>query len=92
MLKILRTAWFINTVLISLTIGLSLMTVHWHHQMFELYGEELKVNKKNEEIIALNKQLLMERSELISGVSVYEQAQQELQMKSPEENAKTLDL
>jgi cell division protein FtsL len=75
-----------------MTVVLSLLTVYWHHQMFELYEIEIQVKGKNQSLMALNKQLLMERSELFSGMAVYEKAQNILLMHSPGKDAKGLAL
>ena len=75
-----------------MTVALSLLTVYWHHQMLELYEIEIQVKGKNQSLMALNKQLLMERSELFSGMAVYEKAQNILLMHSPGKDAKGLAL
>ena len=92
MLKFNRNIWLVNGVVILLTVVLSLLTVYWHHQMFELYEIEIKVKRDNQSQLALNKQLLMERSELFSGMAIYEKAQNILLMHPPGKDAKGLAL
>jgi len=75
-----------------MTVALSLLTIVWHHQMFELYEIEIEVKSINQDRIALNKQLLMERSELFSGMAVYEKAQNTLLMHSPDTKTKNIAL
>ena len=92
MLKFNRNIWLVNGVVIIMTVALSLLTVYWHHQMFELYEIEIQVKGKNQSLMALNKQLLMERSELFSGMAVYEKAQNTLLMYSPDTKTKNIAL
>ena len=36
-----------------MTVALSLLTVYWHHQMFELYEIEIQVKGKNQSLMAI---------------------------------------
>ncbi|HIF89904.1 MAG TPA: hypothetical protein EYG22_03380 [Candidatus Thioglobus sp.] len=92
MLRFIRTTWLVNTLLIIATVVLSLLTVNWHHQMFQLYEIELQVKKENQSITAINRQLLMEHSEVLSGMAIVEKSQELLGMHSPDKKIKTLSL
>ena len=59
------------------------MSIHWHHQMYLLYKQEKIVKKQHEHTNAINRQLLMEYSELQSGVSIFQISQEKLLMFSP---------
>jgi len=56
MLRFIRTTWLVNSLLIIATVGLSLLTIYWHHQMFQLHEIEVQVNKENQSITAINRQ------------------------------------
>ena len=43
------------------------MSIHWHYQMYLLYKQEKIVKEQHEHTNAINRQLLMEYSELQSG-------------------------
>jgi len=92
MLRFIRTTWLVNTLLIIATIVLSLLTVDWHHQMFQLYEIEVQVKKENQSITAINRQLLMEHSEVLSGMAIVEKSQELLGMHSPDKKINTLSL
>ena len=83
MLAILKKSFIINTLLLILIISLSIMSIHWHHQMYLLYKQEKIVKKQHEHTNAINRQLLMEYSELQSGVSIFQISQEKLLMFSP---------
>ena len=61
---------------------ISLLSVYWHHQMYQLDKKENIVKAQQEEIISINRQLSMEYSELQSGVIIYEKSQNILFMHS----------
>jgi len=92
MLRFIRTTWLINTLLIIATVALSLLTVNWHHQMFQLYEVEMQVKKNNQSFTAINRQLLMEHSEVLSGMAIVKKSQELLEMHSPDKKVKTLSL
>ena len=75
-----------------MTVILSLLTIYWHHQMFLLYEIETQVKKGNQSISAINRQLLMEHSEALSGMVIVEKSQKLLLMHSPDKEIKTLSL
>lgn len=75
-----------------MTVILSLLTIYWHHQMFLLYEIETQVKKENQSMSAINRQLLMEHSEALSGMSIIEKSQKFLLMHSPDKEIKTLSL
>jgi cell division protein FtsL len=83
MLAILKKTFIINSLLIFLVVLISILTIHWHHQMYELHNEEKLVSKKYEHLNAINRQLLMEYSELESGVLIYQKSKQDLKMIEP---------
>ena len=83
MLATLKKTFIINSLLIVLVISISILTVHWHHQMYELHKEEKFFSKEYEHLNAINRQLLMEYSELESGVLIYQKSKDELQMFEP---------
>ena len=59
------------------------MSIHWHHQMYLLYKQEKIVKKQHGHTNAINRQLLMEYSELQSGVSIFQISQEKLLMFPP---------
>ena len=83
MLILLKKIWIINGFLIALVVSISLLSVYWHHQMYLLHKKEMMVRVQNEQIVAINRQLKMERSELQSGVIIYKKSQDILLMHSP---------
>ena len=83
MLILLKKIWVINVFLIILVVSISLLSVYWHHQMYLLYKKENIVKAQHEQTISINRQLLMERSELQSGVIIYKKSQDILLMHSP---------
>jgi len=83
MLILLKKIWIINSFLIVLVVSISLLSVYWHHQMYLLHKKEKMVIVQNEQIVAINRQLLMEYSELQSGVIIYKKSQNILLMHSP---------
>ena len=83
MLKIFQGKIVINFILIISIIMISILSINWHHEMFLLHIEENTLKSENEKINALNRQLLMEYSEIQSGVSVYQKSKDELMMFVP---------
>ena len=83
MLILLKKIWIINGFLIVLVVSISLLSVYWHHQMYLLHKKEKMVIVQNEQIVAINRQLLMEYSELQSGAIIYNKSQNILLMNSP---------
>ena len=75
MLILLKKIWIINSFLIISVVSISLLSVYWHHQMYQLDKKEKMVKAQQEQIISINRQLLMEYSELQSGVIIYEKSQ-----------------
>ena len=59
------------------------MSIYWHHQMYLLHKKEKMVKVQHEQIVPINRQLLMEYSELQSGVIIYKKSQNILLMYSP---------
>ena len=83
MLILLKKIWIINSFLIVLVISISLMIIFWHQQMYILHKKEKIVKAQHEQVISINRQLLMELSELQSGVIIYKKSQNILLMHSP---------
>ena len=83
MLILLKKIWIINGLLIVSVVSISLMSVYCHHQMYLLYKKENIVKAQHEQIVAINRQLLMEYSELQSGVIIYKKSQDILLMHNP---------
>jgi len=83
MLVILKKKIIINTLLIISIISISIFSIYWHHQMYLLYQQEKIVKSNHERINALNRQLMMEYSELQSGITIYQKSKEELLMFSP---------
>ncbi len=83
MLAMVQKRVVINFILITSIILLSLLSIHWHHEMFLLHKTEKILKNENEKINALNRQLMMEYSEIQSGVTVYQKSQEELLMIVP---------
>ena len=86
MLVILQKKVVINFILIISIIIVSTLSIHWHHEMYLLHREEKTLKSENEKINALNRQLLMEYSEIQSGVNVYQKSKDELLMFVPLES------
>ncbi len=86
MLAMVQKRVVINFILITSIILLSLLSIHWHHEMFLLHKTEKILKNENEKINALNRQLMMEYSEIQSGVTVYQKSQEELLMIVPLES------
>ena len=64
---------------------MSLLSVYWHHQMYQLNKKENIVKAQQEQIISVNRQLSVEYSELQSGVIIYKKSQDILLMDSPKQ-------
>ena len=83
MLILLKKIWIINSFLIVLVISISLVSIFWHQQMYILHKKEKILKAQHEQVISINRQLLMELSELQSGVIIYKKSQNILLMHSP---------
>jgi len=85
-LAIFQKRIVINFSLVISIILLSILSIHWHHEMYLLHKTEKPLKNENEKINALNRQLMMEYSEIQSGVTVYQKSQDELLMIAPLES------
>ena len=83
MLAIIKKKFIINILLIISIVSISILSIHWHHQMYLLYQNEKVVKSNHERINALNRQLMMEYSELESGITIYQKSKEELLMFVP---------
>ena len=86
MLIILKRKIVINIILIISIVTLSILSINWHHEMYLLHKTEKTLQSENEKINALNRQLLMEYSEMQSGVNVFQKSNDELKMFVPIES------
>jgi len=82
-LAIIKKKLIINTLLVILIISISVLSIYSHHQMYLLYKKEKVVKNDHERINALNRQLMMEYSELQSGITINEKSKEELLMFTP---------
>jgi cell division protein FtsL len=82
-LAIIKKKFIINILLIISIVSISILSIHWHHQMYVLHQQEKIVKSTHERINALNRQLRMEYSELQSGITIYQKSKEELFMFSP---------
>ena len=83
MLAIIKKKIIINILLIISIVSISILSIHWHHQMYLLHKNEKVVKSNHERINALNRQLKMEYSELESGITIYQKSKEELLMFVP---------
>jgi len=88
MLRLIKTSWLINSVLVIFLVLLSLMTINWHHEMYLLYRTEKKALDNQKIINAINRQLKVEYSELLSGMDIYNKSKEILLMNSPTKTKK----
>lgn len=86
MLIIFKKTFILNSLLVLLVILISILTIHWHHKMYLLHEDEKIVKAKYDHFNAINRQLLMEYSELESGVLIYQRSTEELLMFLPQKN------
>jgi len=82
-LAITKKKIIINILLIISIVSISILSIHWHHQMYLLHKNEKVVKSNHERINALNRQLMMEFSELESGITIYQKSKEELLMFVP---------
>ena len=83
MLEIIKKKFIINILLIISIVSISILSIHWHHQMYLLHKNEKVVKSNHERINALNRKLMMEYSELGSGITIYQKSKEELLMFVP---------
>jgi len=83
-LAIIKKKLIINTLLVISIISISIFSIHYHHQMYLLHKKEKVIKNDHERINALNRQLMMEYSELQSGITIFQKTKEELLMFTPE--------
>ncbi len=83
MLRLIKISWLINSILVIFLVLLSLLTINWHHEMYLLYKSEKQVLDNQKIINAINRQLKVEYSELLSGMDIYNKSKEILLMDSP---------
>ena len=88
MLRLIKTSWLINSVLVIFLVLLSLMTINWHHDMYRLYSVEKQALDNQKIINAINRQLKVEYSEFLSGMDIYNKSKEILLMNSPTKTEK----
>lgn len=71
---------YVNIVLSLAVIILSLYTVYWHNKNYQLYKIMKTINKENQKIMALHRQLRNEYSAQTSGKIITEKVLKELKM------------
>ena len=86
MLAILKRKIVFNIILIISIVVISILSINWHHEMYLLHKTEKTLKSENETINTLNRQLLMEYSEMQSGVNVFQKSNDELKMIVPIES------
>jgi len=82
-LAIIKKKLIINTLLVISIISISILSIHSHHQMYLLHKKEKVVKNDHERINALNRQLMMEYSEIQSGITIYQKSKEEFLMFTP---------
>lgn len=75
-----------NLIIFSSIITLSLLSIIWHHQTYTLYKQIKKTNIQHYQSMALNKQLLSEHSQIMSGNEIKVHAINSLGMKEAQIN------
>ena len=83
MLRLIKISWLINSILVIFLVLLSLLTINWHHEMYLLYKAEKQALDNQKIINAINRQLKVEYSELLSGMDIYNKSKEILLMDSP---------
>ncbi|ALE52778.1 hypothetical protein SP60_05910 [Candidatus Thioglobus autotrophicus] len=74
----------LNLVLLFAIVALSLLSIVWHHQTYTLYKQIKRATTQQHQMMALNKQLLSEHSQIMSGDEIKVHAINQLKMKEPE--------
>ena len=74
-----------NLLLLFAVIVLSLLSIVWHHQTYTLYKQIKHANALQHQMMALNKQLLSEHSQIMSGNEIKLHAINVLKMKEAEQ-------
>ena len=70
-----------NLIILISIIALSLLSIIWHHQTYTLYKQIKQTNVEYYQMMALNKQLLSEHSQIMSGNEIKVHAINSLNMK-----------
>ena len=83
MMRLIKTSWLINSILIIALVLMALMTINWHHEIYLLYKEESRALDNQKIINAINRQLQVEYSELLSGMDIYTKSREKLLMDNP---------
>ena len=73
----------LNLGLALVVITLSFLAIYWHHQLYLLFKQHQRIDVENTRLIALNKQLLTDKSQRLSGAQVKHKALDELKMRPP---------
>ena len=75
----------LNLTLLFFVIVLSLLSIIWHHQTYTLYKQINHAKTLQHQMMALNKQLLSEHSQIMSGNEIKLHAINVLKMKEAEQ-------
>ncbi|MCH9646104.1 MAG: hypothetical protein K0U08_05615 [Proteobacteria bacterium] len=75
----------LNLTLLFFVIVLSLLSIIWHHQTYTLYKQIKHAKTLQHQMMALNKQLLSEHSQIMSGNEIKLHAINVLKMKEAEQ-------
>ena len=70
-----------NLIVLISIITLSIFSIIWHHQTYTLYKHINQANSEHYQAMALNKQLLSEHSQIMSGNEIKVHAINSLGMK-----------
>jgi len=92
MLKTKKHIYVINSIIILITLILAIISINWHYKMFQLYQIEKKINTEIETAKAINNQLLIDYSEILSGINIINKAETILMMKYPKQEKKFISL
>ena len=85
MLKAKKKYYLINTIIISITTIFAIMTINWHYEFFLLHKKERLINAEIEIAKSLNKQLITDYAEILSGANIIHKAKNILMMQEPKQ-------
>ncbi|ABL02077.1 hypothetical protein Rmag_0297 [Candidatus Ruthia magnifica str. Cm (Calyptogena magnifica)] len=80
----------LNIALILGVVALSILTIYWHHQMYLLYTQSKHIEARNQQLVALHKQLLIKQSQTTSGSEIKAKALKILKMQAPKRQIELL--
>lgn len=86
MLKNLPSNTTVNLLLGFVIVVLSFYTITWQHKNYLLYKQHKVAQQKNQQIMALHKQLLNEQETRMSSAEIKNRALKTLKMQPPSSN------